>query len=276
MASKGLIELVVLNVGLQVSEGACDRPAHSHSLNLCCGCVQVGVINTTVFSIFVLEALVLTFAATPLTLAFYPLHLRKPNSPPSKATAALHRKTTNDDGDDAMSAQRRKYTVVLDRFENMSALLVFSRLVATPPRFTPSSQTTLIASPTGTLTPDADDNDDPESGASFHTLRLVEMTDRTSAVMHAADTDDLLRRDPLMTLYSTFANLNGIWVASSSLAVVEQHLYAETVSSRAERSGSDLILVPWKLAQPGEETTLASYSESHAFVRWPAMSISLT
>lgn len=216
------------------------------------------MINTTVFSIFVLEALVLTFAATPLTLAFYPLHLRKPTLPPS----STNRVTDGKEADVADHEHKQRYTVVLDRFENLSPLLVFSRLVATPPTFAPSPQTTVVADSTADYVPGVGATDDSLDGASFNTLRLIEMTDRTSAVMHTTDPDDLLRRDPLMTLYSTFANLNGLRISTSSLAIVEQHLYAETVATRAARSGSDLILVPWKLAQPGEETTLASYSES--------------
>ncbi|KAG8695339.1 K(+)/H(+) antiporter, partial [Ceratobasidium sp. 423] len=53
MSCKGLVELIVLNVGL-----------------------SAGILSTRVFSMFVLEALVLTFATTPVTLWLYPLKHR--------------------------------------------------------------------------------------------------------------------------------------------------------------------------------------------------------
>ncbi|KAK7696183.1 hypothetical protein QCA50_000834 [Cerrena zonata] len=53
MSCKGLVELIVLNVGL-----------------------QAGILDTRTFSMFVLHALILTFMTTPLTLLFYPAHLR--------------------------------------------------------------------------------------------------------------------------------------------------------------------------------------------------------
>jgi len=53
MSCKGLIELIVLNVGL-----------------------SAGILTRLVFSMFVLEALVLTFATTPTVTYLYPAHLR--------------------------------------------------------------------------------------------------------------------------------------------------------------------------------------------------------
>jgi hypothetical protein len=49
-----LVELIVLNIGL-----------------------AAGILDTRVFSMFVLEALVLTFATTPMTLLYYPPSVRK-------------------------------------------------------------------------------------------------------------------------------------------------------------------------------------------------------
>lgn len=49
-----LVELIVLNIGL-----------------------AAGILSTRVFSMFVLEALVLTFFTTPMTLVLYPSSARK-------------------------------------------------------------------------------------------------------------------------------------------------------------------------------------------------------
>ena len=53
MSCKGLVELIVLNIGL-----------------------SAGILSPRVFSMFVLEALVLTFATTPLVEWLYPPHFR--------------------------------------------------------------------------------------------------------------------------------------------------------------------------------------------------------
>lgn len=39
--------------------------------------LTAGILDTRVFSMFVLEALVLTFATTPMTLVYYPSSVRK-------------------------------------------------------------------------------------------------------------------------------------------------------------------------------------------------------
>ncbi|GAA5885674.1 hypothetical protein JCM3774_004524 [Rhodotorula dairenensis] len=114
MSAKGLIELIVLNQGL-----------------------QVGIISQTVFSIFVLEALVLTIAATPLTLAFYPPHHRPSNKAAAAAASIGVPRSSTDKGGLAL-ATRTRFTVVLDQLESFGAVMVLTHLLgssmASPPR----------------------------------------------------------------------------------------------------------------------------------------------
>jgi hypothetical protein len=52
-------------------------------------------------------------------------------------------------------------------------------------------------------------------------LRLIEVTDRTSAVMRSSEADDLIHRDALISIFSTFGRLSRIPV-STSLSIVSQ------------------------------------------------------
>lgn len=141
---------------------------------------------------------ILTFAATPLTLAFYPSHLRRSvEHKPDETTETV--RPSRDEQPDV----RSRFTIVLERFENLGPLFVFSRLVATPPSFSPASTATSLD---GTLA--LEDQvasverklPQRQDAVAFDTLRLVELTDRTSAVMNASsefNTEENLQKDPL-------------------------------------------------------------------------------
>ncbi|KAK4056201.1 K(+)/H(+) antiporter [Microbotryomycetes sp. JL221] len=236
MSAKGLIELIVLNIGL-----------------------QAGIIPTRVFSMYVLEALVLTFAATPLTLAFYPKRLRRGNN-----DITMGRERSKEDyGADHSSNSDHKtnFTVVLHRADNLAPLLVFSRLVSAPPHFdgpAPEAQEETLTSETSLTTKEHP----PSIGESiaFNTLRLEQLDDRTSKIMQgSADLDHVLARDALQSLFSTFLSLNGISVARQTLKIVAPSLFAEAIAESARRTNADMVVVPWALSVPSEDSLVASY-----------------
>ncbi|GAA5906764.1 uncharacterized protein JCM6883_005681 [Sporobolomyces salmoneus] len=230
MSAKGLIELIILNQGL-----------------------SVGIINETVFSIFVLEALLLTLAATPGTLLAYPAHLRRP-AVPTSSPQHPDSLTTSVTGSDASATfekaqsdstnPMKRITVVLDKLEGLGALFVFTNLLST-------SRTT-----------------SSREKISINPLRLVELTERLSGVLLASDAAaEHLRADPLTLLYRTFAELaggkggGGIAVKEGEFAVTQSDNFSDTVKDRATRDDSDLIIVPWTLDQGGQEqeSVVASY-----------------
>ncbi|KAF9445369.1 hypothetical protein P691DRAFT_777613 [Macrolepiota fuliginosa MF-IS2] len=121
MSCKGLVELIVLNIAL-----------------------SVGVLTPRVFSMFVVEALVLTFMTTPLVLWLYPVELRrrvtKGGTELMKATGhedgvldakAKRRhgkqKSLSGDGDDG--SERTRFTVVLDRIEHLPGAMAVAQLI---------------------------------------------------------------------------------------------------------------------------------------------------
>ena len=157
------------------------------------------------------------------------------------------------------------------------SVLIFTRLLASPPRYT-SDDPTSIQSPTidsytekATATTSATGSTQPD--VSIDVVRFVELTDRTSAVMQASETEENLRRDPLGVLFSTFASLNGLPITSSFLAVIPYVSFPETVVGRAHVVSSDFILVPWNLGKAvAEESAVASLSKALLSFRKPALS----
>ncbi|GAA5934512.1 hypothetical protein JCM3775_000377 [Rhodotorula graminis] len=253
MSAKGLIELIVLGQGL-----------------------AAGIITQTVFSIFVLEAVVLTLAATPLALAFYPPHVR----PSARADAAspdskdLARSSSSIDkpGFGGVAQQRTRFAVVLDQLEALGGAMVLTHLLAAgssmvgpPPaaaaaapagaeastlksddaRLTANS-TTATTSATSATAP----GPPPSAPLSLTPLRLVELTERTSGVMLASEEAAThLARDPLVALVRTFASLFAGRVAleRGEFAMTGLENWAETVARCAKEGEQDMLLLSWRL-----------------------------
>ncbi|GAA6056311.1 hypothetical protein NBRC10513_005620 [Rhodotorula toruloides] len=227
MACKGLVELIVLNVGL-----------------------NAGILNPPVFAMFVVMALVTTFATTPLTLAFYPVWYRiksdrerrgLPSTPTDKASTSTF-------GDEK---PRSRFAVVVEQFEHLPAVMAFLRLVQAP---APVEAGKKLA-----LTSTAEDQKDQSDATTalngtlstllqIAFLRLVELTDRTSALLRAAESEStLLRSDALSTVVRAFANGLGVKTRSMALAIVAQEGYSRQVAEFAEESESEVVVLPWAL-----------------------------
>ncbi|KDR83202.1 hypothetical protein GALMADRAFT_239040 [Galerina marginata CBS 339.88] len=220
MSCKGLVELIVLNVGL-----------------------SAGILSPQVFSMFVLEALVLTFMTTPLVTWLYPPHLRR-------RVAATGANFDNVADDEAVTRKRAtptqdgafktRFTVVLDKLEHLPAMMALTQLIQPP---LPSSVHEKKAS-------SASDNRAASSQSllpnfiSTEALRLIELSDRVSAVMKSSVSDSLLLTDPLLSIFRMFGQLNGINV-SPTLSVVKFEDLAYSVAEHARNFDSDMIMIPW-------------------------------
>ncbi|KAG1789268.1 Sodium/hydrogen exchanger family-domain-containing protein [Suillus plorans] len=211
MSCKGLVELIVLNIGL-----------------------NAGILTPTVFSMFVFEALILTFMTTPLVSLLYP-----PERRTRAAVGGVSRASPGDLDEDRSDHKfpmtedqpwRSRFTVVLDKFDHMSGMLVATQLVCPPS----------LESPLSTRVSDKM----KMPGFSVDTLRLIELSDRTSDVMKSSAVDTLIHTDPLLSVFRTFGELNDIPV-SLSLSVVPHDDMPGTVANHAKRYGSQLVLLPW-------------------------------
>ncbi|BGP29748.1 K(+)/H(+) antiporter [Rhodotorula toruloides] len=249
MSAKGLIELIILNQGLQV-----------------------------------LEALVLTIASTPLTLAFYPPRHRPSTKHTPPISSTLDSKDRSSPDKSSLSLRMRtRFIVMLDQLESLGAAMVFTHLLAPVPvsggearKIGGSSQGgETLASGDGLLAPPHEGTASTAStspGSSplpassqrqqleVTPLRLVELTERGSGVMLASEeAASHLARDPLVSLYRTFASLpssSGVHVATGEFAMTAAENWPETVARCTEEGAAELLVVPWKLGNasgPREE-----------------------
>lgn len=206
---------------------------------------------------FVLHALVLTFITTPLTILLYPPHLRV-------HTGAAHEKTpTGASPEDASGRKegaqqlfKTRFAVVLDKIEQLSAVMTLTQMLqASLPMETNTSATT----------------DEPEKGSegglpylefgtstpthiSLGVLRLIELTDRTSAVLRSQSSDALIHSDPILSVIRTFGYLNRMFV-STALSVIGYDEFPSHVASHVRDSSAQMVIVPWSSGTLGEETT---------------------
>jgi hypothetical protein len=85
----------------------------------------------------------------------------------------------------------------------------------------------------------------PQNGTGrVSALRLIELTDRTSAVMRSSAAETLLQTDPLIGVVRTLGELNG-FIVKAGLAVVPAEQFAEQVDEHVQDTASDLVLVSW-------------------------------
>ena len=213
-----LVELIVLNVGL-----------------------QAGIISQRAFSMFVLEALTLTLITTPLATALYPPERRvrvdatAPPTEPEGDERGLH-----DEKASIMITEeqpwRHRFTVVLDKLDHIPGAMALTQLVLPP------HSTTSDAMSTTTKTDTIDKLGVPD--VSVDALQLIELSDRTSAMMKSSVADSLIHTDPVLGIFRMFGELNEVAV-TTSLSVVPYDDFAHSVAEHAQRHASHFILLPW-------------------------------
>ncbi|KAF9783146.1 Sodium/hydrogen exchanger family-domain-containing protein [Thelephora terrestris] len=226
MSCKGLVELIVLNVGL-----------------------SAGILDQRVFSMFVLEAMVLTFMTTPAVTILYPPHLRvrvtstgqnfnnvdgeearnQPRTPRTRASGSVRSDDTK---------WKSRFTVVLDKVEHLPAMMSLTQLIHPSPPPPPPPQYSSAHSSISSLRLSA------RRGVNVDALRLIELSDRVSAVMKGSAAETLVRTDPTLEIYRTFGDINGVDV-TTSLAIVAFDDLAVSVVDHARNNLSHLVLLPW-------------------------------
>ncbi|OSC97499.1 hypothetical protein PYCCODRAFT_1377092 [Trametes coccinea BRFM310] len=234
MSCKGLVELIVLNVGL-----------------------SAGILSQRVFSMFVLEALLLTFMTTPAVTILYPPEFRvritsgthATNQPPKGSEGAAQRAEGSGQGRVDEAERRSRFTVVLDKIEHLPGMMALTQLILPPPppytelenQHTSTSGFSSESLNKRDLIAAEDETSQP---VSIDAIRLIELSDRTSAVMKSSNAEALLNTDPLLDIFTTFGALHGVPV-NSSLAIVTFDDLGSSVTEHAQRNDSQLILVPW-------------------------------
>ncbi|KAG2354749.1 Sodium/hydrogen exchanger family-domain-containing protein [Suillus spraguei] len=219
--------------------------------------LSTGILTQRMFSMFVLEALVMAFIITPLVSLLYP---------PERQVRALAEdisyRSTGDRDEDIADGQfpmtegqpwRSRFTVVLDKFDHASGMLVATQLVLPSP-LAPTSQGTEI---------------------SVNALHLIQMSDHNLDIVNSSAVDALIHTDPVLDVFRTFGELNNVRV-SLALSTVPYEDMPKTISEHATRDGSELILLqwlpPWSFSGDTTEDPYSPHSTSIAPNSFEALS----
>ncbi|KAI0888459.1 K+/H+ antiporter 1 [Annulohypoxylon maeteangense] len=222
MSCKGLVELIVLNIGLQAR-----------------------ILSQRTFTIFVVMALVTTVATTPLTKWLYPPWYQK-------KLDQWKRGEIDWDGK-PLESSNQSDTLSQIQDTGIRRLLVYLRLDSLPSLFTFISllgdeNVTPKARSGEALDSNANDarkvSISPSRPLEVHGLRLVELTERTSSVMKVTEGDDYASRDPVVNAFQTFSRLHDV-AASGNVIIAPEDSYARTVVEQASVQESDFVLIPW-------------------------------
>ena len=212
-----LVELIVLNVGLQAK-----------------------ILDERVFSMFVFMALVLTFITTPLTLFLYPARYR------DHGGMALERAPTSGTGATTSDEfVRSKFAVVLEDMEQLPSAMTLTQLLQSHSAKLKVAERSLSEKSTQFET-SAISYSHNKYTISVDVLRLLELTDRTSAVLRSQSADTLTRNDPVLSIFRTFGRLNRFSV-SAFLSVINHDEFSSYVANHAREFGSQAVVIPWPL-----------------------------
>ncbi|KAF1730529.1 K(+)/H(+) antiporter 1 [Beauveria bassiana] len=229
MSCKGLVELIVLNIGLQAN-----------------------ILSTRTFTIFVVMALLTTFATTPLVSWLYPpwyqkkMELWRRGEIDWDTGALIHPPS-----DGAHSNATRENTV--------SRVLVYLRL-DTMPRLL--KLVSLFGDSAKLLNQETESDNASRGPVRAHGLRLLQLTDRDSSVMTVSQVDSYSRNDPVVNIFQTATQSNYLAV-SGEVAIMPEHRFSQALLLKATAMSASLLLVPWsETGHIGDSQILSSSAQA--------------
>jgi hypothetical protein len=171
----------------------------------------------------VVMALITTFMTTPVVLKVYPEWYQRETA--DTFTSDTSYSTENKVEDVSVKASAvdigtARYCLVamLNKIESAPSIMALIKLLTRDKK--------------GTITPE------------IHALRLLELTQRASAVMKSRDLSETKRQDPVLNVLRTFANLIDIKSFQTKLDFCPVPDYIKTVSNYGNKVDADLILLP--------------------------------
>lgn len=214
--------------------------------------LQAGILSARTFTIFVVMALVTTFATTPLTAAFYPPWYQKKleawkrgeidwdtGAPIVSPDEGSVRDSLTYEKLETSKVQRLLVYLRLDNMPTLLALvsLLGGRRQSAAPRIHPSHQN-------NTEVDDADLSASIKRPTQAHGVRLIGLTERESSVMKVSEVDEYSAHDPVVNTFKIVGRLHNLAI-SGEVAFLPETMFAESLASRASETSSDLILLPW-------------------------------
>ncbi|QDS69173.1 hypothetical protein FKW77_010566 [Venturia effusa] len=237
MSCKGLVELIVLNIGLNAK-----------------------ILSTRTFTIFVVMALVTTFATTPLTAVLYPPEYQR------KIEAWKRGEIDWDTGKPlSEESSSNRDSLMYEKMENnkIHRMLVYLRLDNMPPLMafvallgnTPQARHAIVH-PSRAI-----QGGDEPIGPSIsnkrpieaHGVHLLELTERASSVMQVSELDEYSMHDPLVNTFRTVGHMHNLAV-SGEVTVLPETSFSEALTTKAIGQESDFLLLPWSETGSMSET----------------------
>lgn len=253
MSCKGLVELIVLNIGLQAK-----------------------ILSQRTFTIFVVMALVTTFATTPLTSWLYPPWYQKnieawkrgeldwdtgkPTGAVSTDTASTHDSLSYE----KMEASKVRKILVYLRLDNMPTILAFMSLLGGAP---PETTTTHPSKQEKSVAPATEEK--PKRPLEAHGVRLLGLTERESSVMQVSELEEFSLHDPLINTFRTVGNLHNFAV-SGEVTVLPEFSFADVLTAKASNLSSDLMLIPWSETGSMSETAVINSETARSKLTAPS------
>jgi len=226
-------------------------------------------------------ALVTTFATTPLVTLLYPPEYQKKIEAWKRGEIDWDGNNLRPEGgDDSIQKEKlqaatiSKITVLL-RLENLPGIFAFVDLLGGKP--VPKAKVHRSkAIQSGTIYEKGEHSGETSRSATpdapskrplaVHGERLMELTQRTSAVMQVSELDELQQKDPVVNVFRTFGAFHNVAV-SASVSIAPEDSFAEVITSRASAQSSDLLIIPWTetgaVTEPEDPT---QYSPENRFM----------
>lgn len=209
---------------------------------------------------FVLHALILTFMTTPLTLLFYPSKYRARAGAPTSTEAGSVFPVKGDLHD----ALKSRFSVIVDRVEQLPAVMTLMQLLRSPSPQSPAPPVVdEKASLEHSVSPPSLAHDSQTTALvanrriSLDALRLIELTNRASAVLRSQEAETLVHSDTILAVLKTFGYLNGMDV-STALAVIGADDFPVHVSQHVREAASQMVILPWVSPAPPVDDGTAS------------------
>jgi hypothetical protein len=225
---------------------------------------------------FVVMALVTTFATTPLTIALYPPAYQRKIEAWKRGEIDWDTGLRLDDDDSSSSppfvqtekleGSKIKKMLVYLRFDNMPAILAFMSLLG--PRGTeiqvhPTARKQEGESDNAVVPQVEVTNNEIKRNVAAHGVRLIGLTERTSTVMQVSEADVYALQDPLVNTFRTFGQLYNI-PASGEVDIVPESGFADALTNRAKDEAADLLFLPWSETGNLSEIEYTSNAETAA------------
>ncbi|KAG4305954.1 hypothetical protein PORY_000864 [Pneumocystis oryctolagi] len=221
MSCRGLIELIVLNVGL-----------NTH------------ILNSKIFTMFVVNAVITTSLTTPSVLFLYPIWYREKvkrwRAGEINWDNTLTRFNLKNESllhNSFIPTVTDRLMVILNRMEHLPSLMAFIRL------FAPVSSIQIDCL-TDTSSNTQFPTESTEKPLLVHGFRLIELTQRTSAIIKVSDNEENNKLDPLMNVFRAFAHLNRLRI-SGCLKFASEEEFSNCVTKQAKDIKADLLIIPW-------------------------------